>query len=185
MLRSGLGSSLVAKSTPGTRYRETAEAQIPNPGQNQGAPGSLSRVQVEEPLERAVSPGSSRAIAVKPLIEGVLPVDKVGAAGLPFLQSFGGAAGQAAAPGRVVAPRPYVPPAAPQAPANPGGGGNNGGGNNNGGGGNPAPQAQAPSVALRSQAAAPRPASRPTVTNLGGRKIVQEPTQLRSRRAFA
>lgn len=179
MLRSGLGSSLVAKSTPGTKYRETAEGNIPNLGINQGTPGSLSRVQVEEPLERAISPGSSRAIAVKPLIEGALPADVVGPTSMPFLQAFGGQSGAQGAPGRVVAPRPYVPPA-PQAQGNPGGGNNGDSGGNPGGGGQPQPQQSAPSVALRSQAAAPRPQARPTITKLGGRTIAQNPKQLRS-----
>lgn len=175
-----LGSSLVAKSTPGSRYRDIGEAQVVPPGENQGEPGSLSRVQAEEPLNRAVSPGSAKTISVKPLLEPTLPGDQLGKAGIPFTESFGAPAGQGGA-GKVIAPVQYV---APQPQAQPQG--NQGGGDQ--GGGQPGQlrsqaQAQAQPFAqpvFRSQAQPQAATKRPTVTKVGGRTIAQNPKGLRS-----
>jgi hypothetical protein len=77
MLRT-LGSSLVAKASPGARLRETTEQQIQKPEfPNKGQVGTLSRASVEEPLTREVPPGSEKIVSIQPTIEGtqVAPVN--------------------------------------------------------------------------------------------------------------
>lgn len=62
-----LGSSLVAKSSPGAKLREKEEFTVTKPViPGKGVPGSLQRQFVEEPGVRAIPPGSERIITPTP-----------------------------------------------------------------------------------------------------------------------
>jgi len=77
MLRS-LGSSLVAKSSPGGRLREIGERAITTPQiPGKGAIGSISRAGLEEPLKREVPAGSEKVVGMQPIVESQagLPAD--------------------------------------------------------------------------------------------------------------
>ena len=66
-----LGSQLVAKNSPGGKLRETTETRIATPEiPGKGVPGTLSRAGIEEPLVRAVPPGSEKIVSQQPTIEG-------------------------------------------------------------------------------------------------------------------
>lgn len=107
-----LGSSLVAKASPGAAYRKAAEQR----GQAQnllekGQIGTISRQQVEEPFERKVPAGSNKVVSVRPIVES-LP-------GQPFVEPTP----EVAAPEGITAPPAGRPGGAPGAPApSPGGG---------------------------------------------------------------
>lgn len=65
-----LGSSLVAKNSPGSKFRELGEKAMQTPLiPGKGAIGTLTRESIEEPLERPVPPGSEKVVATKPLLE--------------------------------------------------------------------------------------------------------------------
>lgn len=71
MAQRQLGSSLLARAGAGGRLRETEESRIQKPEiPGKGAPGTLGRAQVEEPLVRQVSPGSAKIVSVQPTVEG-------------------------------------------------------------------------------------------------------------------
>lgn len=79
MLRS-LGSSLVAKSSPGGRLREIGEQAITTPQiPGKGAIGTISRGGMEEPLKREVPPGSEKVVGMQPIVESQagLPADVI------------------------------------------------------------------------------------------------------------
>ncbi len=81
-----LGSSLVAKASPGATYRKQAETSIERPDlPNRGKVGSIDRSQLEEPLERSVPGGSQKIVGVQPTVESVagVPGDISPAVGLP------------------------------------------------------------------------------------------------------
>lgn len=93
-----LGSSLLAKSNPGGKLRDLAEANAAQPNlPGKGAIGSVDRAQVEQPLDRQISPGSDKVVSVSPTLEGGNPTDNLfgltpgnmplrsGAAGQPLL----------------------------------------------------------------------------------------------------
>lgn len=107
-----LGSSLVAKASPGAAYRKAAEENLQ--GQNlleKGQIGTISRQQVEEPFERKVPAGSNKVVSVRPIVES-LP-------GTPFVEPTA----EAENPEGIVAPPQGRPGGAPGAPApSPGGG---------------------------------------------------------------
>lgn len=66
-----LGSSLLAKSKPGAKFRDVTEQGASRPDlPNKGQVGSISRAGIEEPLTRDVSPGSAKIISQQPTIEG-------------------------------------------------------------------------------------------------------------------
>lgn len=118
-----LGSSLVAKAGIGGKYRDVAEANIQGQPTDQGKVGSLSRNQIEEPLNRSVSPGSNKVVASKPIVEaafGEQPSDFSNpATGLPATPSMIPGIGLGpVAPNPVVGanPIPFLPPTAPTAP---------------------------------------------------------------------
>ncbi|MBK9272876.1 MAG: hypothetical protein IPM48_14930 [Saprospiraceae bacterium] len=65
-----LGSSLLAKTNPGGKYREKEEKEIQQPQIPQkGETGTLSRSLIQEPLERKVPPGSDKIVTAKPTID--------------------------------------------------------------------------------------------------------------------
>lgn len=67
-----LGSSILARTAPGSALRDVAEKRIAGvnvPGK--AVPGSLSRSDLEDPLYRQVPVGSNKVIAVKPLLAGM------------------------------------------------------------------------------------------------------------------
>lgn len=67
-----LGSSLISKSSPGGKLRELAEAKAQQAAQAGGGEiGTVQRSQIEEPLERPVSPGSQKVVSSTPAIEGI------------------------------------------------------------------------------------------------------------------
>lgn len=79
MLRS-LGSSLVAKSSPGGKLREIGERAITTPQiPGKGAIGTLSRGGIEEPLKREVPAGSEKVVGMQPIVESQagLPADVI------------------------------------------------------------------------------------------------------------
>lgn len=192
-----LGQSLIAKSLPGARYREATEQAIAATSlPDRGKVGGLDRAQVEEPLERAVSPGSRKIVgAGQPIAEGQVNVPLAGQDLINPVNAMS-MSGESFVP---PAPPPIdvglLAPTAPiQAPGNPGnsGGGNNnnnGGGNNNRPGTPPAPVVQAPRPAPKGQvlgAKAPvRPSfTAPKVQSVGGRSIVQD-TKKKNLRSYA
>lgn len=70
MLRS-LGSSLIAKASPGAALRKTQEARAEMPPVPQiGQTGATSRMGLEQPLERQVPAGSQKIVSIQPTIEG-------------------------------------------------------------------------------------------------------------------
>lgn len=72
MLRS-LGTSLIAKSSPGGKLRESAERKVNAtsiPGK--GALGNISRLGLQDPLEAQGSVGSDKIIAQRPLVQGLV-----------------------------------------------------------------------------------------------------------------
>jgi hypothetical protein len=112
-----LGSSLIAKSKPGGKYRDIVEQNVENPAlPGKGQIGTIARSQVEEPLERPVPQGSEKIVSVQPTVEGstvaqnsILPAGGVGlpdaantplrsGAGNQALFSGGGSSRSAAAP---------------------------------------------------------------------------------------
>ena len=77
MLRS-LGSSLVAKSSPGGRLRDLIEQAMTIPQiPGKGAIGSISRAGIEEPLKREVPAGSEKIVGATPVVQSQagLPAD--------------------------------------------------------------------------------------------------------------
>src|SRR3990167_8772150 len=81
-----LGSSLVAKGSPGGTYRKTEERRIETPDlPGRGKVGSIDRAQLEEPLERQVPGGSQKVVGVQPTVESVagVPGDISSVVGLP------------------------------------------------------------------------------------------------------
>lgn len=79
MLRS-IGSSLVAKSSPGGKLRDIAEQAITTPQvPGKGAIGSISRAGLEEPMKREVPAGSEKVVGVQPIVESQagLPADVI------------------------------------------------------------------------------------------------------------
>lgn len=79
MLRS-LGSSLVAKSSPGGKLRELKEQSVTTPQiPGKGAIGSISRSGIEEPLKRETPAGSEKVVGMQPIIESQagLPADLI------------------------------------------------------------------------------------------------------------
>ena len=90
MLRSNLGSSLVAKASPGAKLRETQEQKLMTPQiPGKGAIGSISRAGLEEPLKREVPAGSEKVVGVKPLVESQagLPADLLAGGAVPPTES--------------------------------------------------------------------------------------------------
>lgn len=66
-----IGSTLLARSSPGGALRSKDEALINQPDiPNTGAIGSVSRQMVEEPLQRQVPEGSAKVVSVTPTVEG-------------------------------------------------------------------------------------------------------------------
>lgn len=66
-----LGSSLVAKSTPGSASRDLLEKQISKPAiPGKGEIGTTSRDLVSEPQVVAAAPGSEKIVAAGPGVEG-------------------------------------------------------------------------------------------------------------------
>lgn len=66
-----LGSSLVAKSTPGSATRDLLEKQISKPAiPGKGEIGTTSRDLVSEPQVVAAAPGSEKIVAAGPGVEG-------------------------------------------------------------------------------------------------------------------
>lgn len=124
-----LGSSLVAKASPGATYRKQAETNIENPElPGRGKVGSIDRAQLEEPLERSVPGGSQKIVGVQPTVESVagVPGDISPAVGLPSGVTPnipGGNQGQALFQGGVGVPAGRVNPgAAPTVSSSAGGG---------------------------------------------------------------
>lgn len=79
MLRS-LGSSLVAKSSPGGKLRDLGEQAITTPQiPGKGAIGSISRAGIEEPLKREVPAGSEKIVGALPVVSSQpgLPADVI------------------------------------------------------------------------------------------------------------
>jgi len=73
-----LGTSLVAKGNPGGKLREVVEQGINEAAlTGAGQTGSIQRAQIEQPLERPVSPGSEKIVSATPALEGgvVTPMD--------------------------------------------------------------------------------------------------------------
>lgn len=74
-----LGSSLVAKAGVGSRSRQIAEDAITQPNlPEKGVPGTVSRDQVQNPLERPVPPGTTKVVGSAPIVESAStapPVD--------------------------------------------------------------------------------------------------------------
>ncbi len=65
-----LGTSLLAKASPGSKSRDVAETNIDSPAiPGKGVPGTLSRGLIEEPLQRAVPPGSQKVVGASPIVE--------------------------------------------------------------------------------------------------------------------
>lgn len=126
-----LGSSLVAKSSTGSKTRDLLESNIQQPTiPGKANVGSFIREAVEQPLERPVPQGSSKVVASQPLLEsgGVaasLPGSDVGAI------REGGGVGLPGSRVALEAPRPGAAnqalfqggvspaPSSPQAPAAP------------------------------------------------------------------
>lgn len=80
-----LGSSLLAKSSPGSKLREQAVQNAEKPAlPGKGDVGTIGRAQVEEPLNRPVPQGSDKIVAAQPTVEGttVAPTDIVPAGGV-------------------------------------------------------------------------------------------------------
>jgi len=97
-----LGSSLIAKSNPGGKLRETITANAEKPAlPGKGDIGTIGRAQVEEPLNRPVSPGSDKVVAVQPTVEGssvaqndILPAGGIGLNESPTAPLRSGASNQ-------------------------------------------------------------------------------------------
>jgi len=66
-----IGSSLLAKASPGGAYRKAEEQNIQNP-QTSGDLGLIARSNIEEPITRQVSPGSAKIVAQQPIFEGLV-----------------------------------------------------------------------------------------------------------------
>jgi hypothetical protein len=88
-----MGSSLLAKSSPGGALRKVDETKIEAPAlPGKGEIGSVSRGMLEEPIERQVPPGSTKVVSSAPSVEpnavaptGILPTQPItpGQAGAP------------------------------------------------------------------------------------------------------
>lgn len=82
MIRS-LGSSLVAKASPGSKTRETIERRIENPAiPNRGQVGSVDRELIEETKSAPVPEGSEKQVRVSPGVsatESAQQVQRTGA----------------------------------------------------------------------------------------------------------
>ena len=90
-VRSQIGSSLVAKSNPGSPIRKTTEDKINNPAiPNKGAIGSIQRQAVEQPFLKETPSGSARTVSVTPAIES----QAIGNRNMPIPEAAGGANGQ-------------------------------------------------------------------------------------------
>lgn len=78
MLRS-LGSSLVAKSSPGSKSREIVENRLNSTTiPDKGDPGSVQRSLMEETKVQPVAPGSEKQIRVSPGVSAVQGMDDPG-----------------------------------------------------------------------------------------------------------
>lgn len=98
MLRS-LGSSLVAKNSPGSATRDTIENRISNPSiPGKGEPESAVRKFVEEPKLNDVSPGSEKNIRVSPGEQVSLPGDPLASPQPELLPGIMGLPGPGAQP---------------------------------------------------------------------------------------
>lgn len=93
MLRS-LGSSLLAKSTPGSASRDLTEQQIGKPAlPGKGEIGTISRDLVSEPNAVPVAPGTEKVLAAGPGVEGSNVVSPTEAVTPPSLLADGGGFG--------------------------------------------------------------------------------------------
>jgi hypothetical protein len=78
MLRT-MGSSLMAKASPGGAFRKTEEARIDNPAlPGKGEIGTISRGMMEEPIERQVPPGSTKVVSSSPAVEPTTEATPIG-----------------------------------------------------------------------------------------------------------
>lgn len=127
-----LGSQLIAKSSPGGKLRTLTEQNAENPAiPGKGDVGTISRTQVEEPLNRPVPPGSDKIISVQPTVEGttvsqgdIVPAGGVGLNPTTNAPLRSGAGDQALFQGNGGGDNASRPAAAPSQPAgrvNPGG----------------------------------------------------------------
>lgn len=74
-----LGSSLVAKNSPGSKSREIVENRLNSPTvPDKGDPGSLQRSLTEETKVTPVAPGSEKQIRVSPGVSAVRGMDDPG-----------------------------------------------------------------------------------------------------------
>lgn len=66
------GSSLLAKSSPGSASRKKDEEKIQKTAipEGAGSVGTASRELLEQPIERPVAPGSQKVVAVRPGVQG-------------------------------------------------------------------------------------------------------------------
>lgn len=70
MLRT-VGSTLLAKASPGGALRKTEEQNIESPAiPGKGGIGTISRAGLEQPIERQVPPGSAKVVSSAPSVEG-------------------------------------------------------------------------------------------------------------------
>lgn len=114
MLRS-LGSSLVAKSSPGSRSRDVVENRLNGPTvPDKGDPGSVSRQLTQETKIAPVAPGSEKVLRVSPGVSAVRGMDDPGM-GILGPESAGLIGGAAQAP---TGPRQNYNPAALRSGAN-------------------------------------------------------------------
>ena len=90
-VRSQIGSSLVAKSNPGSPIRKTTEDKVNNPSiPGKGETGSIQRQTIEQPFLKETPSGSARTVSVTPAIES----QAIGNRNMPIPEAAGGANGQ-------------------------------------------------------------------------------------------
>ncbi|MCL4482636.1 MAG: hypothetical protein M1445_08495 [Bacteroidetes bacterium] len=150
-----LGSSLMAKASPGGALRKRTEERIQGAtqaGAQAGQPGSVQRQSVQEPLEKQVPTGTQKVVSVQPTIQPTVKgAETAPTAGI--VPQMGGA-GMAGATGRSIASG-----GGQASPVSPGGGAAR-------------VSAQAPTAVSAGAAPGARPATRNAPTPGGGGAVL-------------